>query len=60
MNSPIRTSGELPKRGYSEEEVSHMYGLARLHLENGNIRGAESIFTGLREIAPDFAPAHLS
>ena len=59
MNSPVRTVGDLSRRGYSEEEISSMYELGRLHLENGNVRGAEAIFAGHREVAPEFYPALL-
>ncbi|NLF25378.1 MAG: tetratricopeptide repeat protein [Deltaproteobacteria bacterium] len=51
----IRPSpSELLKRGYSEDEISHIYELGRLFLENGEVRRAEAIFQGLTEIAPEF------
>ena len=54
-----RTPSEILKRGYSDEEVVHIYELGRLCLENGDIRRAEAIMAGITEIAPDFAPAWL-
>jgi tetratricopeptide (TPR) repeat protein len=50
---------ELLKRGYSEEEISHIYELGRLCLENGEIRRAEAIFQGLTEIVPEFSAGWL-
>lgn len=54
-----RSPSEVLKRGYSDEEVSHIYELGRLSLENGNFHRAEAIMSGLIEIVPDFAPAWL-
>ena len=54
-----RSPSELLKRGYSDEELSHIYELGRLFLENGQIKRAESIFTGVSEVAPDFPAAWL-
>lgn len=51
---PARSPSEILRRGYSDEEISHIYELGRLHLENGNLRRAEAIFQGLTEVAPDF------
>ncbi|GEM_PF-6108404 len=45
--------------GYSEEEIFSLYDLARLSVEAGELKRAESIANGLSEIAPDFAPAFL-
>lgn len=45
--------------GYSEEEIISLYELARLSIEAGELKRAESIANGLSEIAPDFAPAFL-
>ncbi len=54
-----RSPSEVLKRGYSDEELAHIYELGRFLLENGDMRRAEIIFTGLTEVAGDFAPAWL-
>jgi tetratricopeptide (TPR) repeat protein len=54
-----RPMAELIKRSYSEDEISSIYELGRFCLENGELRKAETIFSGLTEVAPDFAPAWL-
>lgn len=54
-----RPAGEVSRRGYSEDEVAHIYELGRFLLENGDTRRAEAIMTGLNEVAPAFAPAWL-
>ncbi|NDC37154.1 MAG: hypothetical protein EBZ48_03775 [Proteobacteria bacterium] len=54
-----RAVSELLKRSYSEDEVAAVYELGRFCLENGDLRRAETIFLGLSEVAPDFAPAWL-
>lgn len=54
-----RSPSEVLKRGYADEEIGHIYELGRLCLENGDIRRAEVILTGVTEIAPEFAPAWL-
>lgn len=51
---------ELVRRGYSEEEVTQIYELARLWLESGEIKKAEIVLSGLTEVAPDFAPGWLA
>lgn len=51
---------DVRRRGYSDEELSHIYELARTLLENGNVKRAESIVNGLIEVAPDFAPSWLA
>ena len=60
-NEPARKrlASEVLKRGYSDEEVANIYELGRLSLENGNIRRAEAIMSGLVEVAPDFSSAWL-
>lgn len=47
-------------RGYADEELGHIYALARLFLENGNLNAAEVIINGLLEVAPGFAAALLA
>lgn len=54
-----RSPSELLKRGYSDEEIAHIYELGRLCLENGDIRRAEVVFEGITKIAPEFAPGWL-
>ena len=50
---------DAQKRGYSDEELTHLYELGRFSLENGDIRRAEAILIGVSEIAPSFVPAWL-
>lgn len=54
-----RSPSEVLRRGYSDEEVAHIYELGRFFLENGDLRRSELIMTGLTEVAPDFHPAWL-
>jgi tetratricopeptide (TPR) repeat protein len=54
-----RTPSEVLKRGYSDEELNHIYELSRLLLESGDFRRAETILHGINEVAPDFGPAWL-
>lgn len=49
----------LVKRGYSEQEIKIIYELARLLLDNGQIRSAETILKGITEVAPDFSAGWL-
>jgi tetratricopeptide (TPR) repeat protein len=51
---------EFLKRGYSLEEVEHIYALGRLYLESGNLRQASLIFDGLVDVVPHFTPALLA
>ena len=51
---------EAVRGGYTEDEISHIYELGRLHLENGNIVQAEVIMHGLNEVAPGFSAAWLA
>ncbi len=53
------TNVETSRRGYSDEEIDSIYELARFSAENGDLRRAEVILSGLVEVAPDFAPAWL-
>jgi hypothetical protein len=54
-----RSPSEVLKRGYSDEELGHIYALARFCLENGDTRRAETILFGINEVAPDFGLAWL-
>jgi Flp pilus assembly protein TadD len=49
-----KSPSQVLKKGYSDEEVQHIYELGRLSLENGNLRRAETIFKGLTEVAPEY------
>ncbi len=60
MELTKRSSSEVLRKGYSDEEVSSIYELARLHLENGQLAKGEAILDGLVEVSPDFAPAWLA
>jgi len=57
---PARTSNDLIKKGYSDEEVIFIYELALQGLENGQIRWAATLLHGLVEVAPDFCPAWIA
>lgn len=59
MNVPAKTSSDIVRKSYGDEEINHIYELARFHLENGAIKLAEPIFKGLVEVRPDFAPGWL-
>jgi Tfp pilus assembly protein PilF len=60
MDLPQRRSpSEVLKRGYSDEELGHLYELGRFFLENGDLRRAEVVLAGVTEVAPEFAPAWL-
>lgn len=51
---------EVLKRGYSLDEIEHIYALGRIYLETGNLRQASLIFDGLADIVPTFSPAALA
>lgn len=55
-----RSPSEVLRRGYSDEEIVHIYELARLFLELGELSKADIVVTGLIEIAPEFSPARLA
>jgi len=55
-----RVPSEVLKRGYSDEELSHIYELGRFFLENGDLRRGEVIMHGIAEIAPEFSAAWLA
>ena len=46
---------EKIKNAYSADEITHLYALGRFFIENGNLVGAEWIFKGISEIAPQSA-----
>ncbi len=54
-----RKLSDVLKRGYSDQEIHHIYELARFNLENGQIAKAETILKGLVAVAPEFVPAYL-
>lgn len=49
---------ERLKKSYTQEELYSIYELGRFFLENGMLRQAEIIFSGLCNVAPDFVEAH--
>lgn len=55
----LKSKSEVLKRGYSDEELDHIFALGRLMLEAGQIKKGEGILSGLVEIAPDYWPAWL-
>ncbi len=60
MNEIVKRSpSEILRRGYSEDELTHIYELGRFSVENGDLQTATSIFAGINQIASDFAPAWL-
>lgn len=58
--STKRRPSEVLKRGYANEEIGNIYELARLFLENGQLRRAETLLLGITEVAPDFAEGWLA
>jgi Flp pilus assembly protein TadD len=50
---------DAPRRKYSDDEVTDIYRLGKLWLETGQHKRAESIMSGLNDVAPNFAPAWL-
>lgn len=56
---PKRSPSEVLKRGYSDDEVRHIYELGRFHLENGRLRKAAIVFSGVTMVAPGYTPAWL-
>ena len=59
MAARERRLSDVLKRGYSDEELGHIYELGRLSLEAGNVRRAEVVFAGLTAVAPEYEPAWL-
>jgi hypothetical protein len=59
MDLPARKQSDPPRKSYSDEEVADIYALGRLLLESGNVRRAETVMTGLTEVAPHYAPGWL-
>jgi tetratricopeptide (TPR) repeat protein len=60
LPAKVRSGVETQRRGYSDEEVAHIYELGRFFLENGDFRRADTIMRGITEVAPDFAPGWLA
>lgn len=58
--APAPREQNLPRRGYSEEEIVDIFQLGRSWLETGYYRRAEVIMSGLNEVAPEYAPAWLA
>ncbi len=59
MSGLIKRQVEVSRGAYTEEEIADFYELGKLWLESGYHRKAESIMSGLNEVAPQFAPAWL-
>jgi|1048.fasta_scaffold133380_2 tetratricopeptide (TPR) repeat protein len=59
MSPRERKMSEVLKRGYSDEELSHLYELGRFFLEAGKFPKAQKIFSGIIAIAPDHLPSYL-
>ena len=59
METSARKQGDVVRRNYTDEEVLDIYALGKLWLDTGQHKRAESIMSGLNEVAPDFAPAWL-
>lgn len=59
MDSTQRRLVDAPRRKYSDDEVNDIYRLGKLWLETGQHKRAESIMSGLNDVAPEFAPAWL-
>ena len=55
-----RTLSTALKRGYSENELAHMYELARFLLETGGIEDGTVILKGINAVAPNYVPALLA
>ena len=54
-----RKLSDVLKRGYSDEELKHLYELGRFYLESGRLSRAAKIFNGITAVAPEFIPAWL-
>jgi tetratricopeptide (TPR) repeat protein len=59
MSPRERKMSEVLKRGYSDDELSHLYELGRFFLEAGKFPKAQKIFSGIVAIAPDHLPSYL-
>ncbi len=59
MSVPAKSNFEVSRKSYSDEEIAHIYELARFHLENGAVKAAEAIFKGVCEVRSDFVPGWL-
>lgn len=58
--SSSATSSDLTRANYSKEELVDIYALAKLSLESGHIKRAETITLGLTAVAPEFVPGWLA
>lgn len=59
METSPRKQGDSLRRNYTDEEVFDIYSLGKLWLDTGQHKRAESLMSGLNEVAPGFAPAWL-
>jgi predicted Zn-dependent protease len=54
------TTGDVTRTTYSKEELVDIYALAKLCLESGQLKRAETITLGLTAVAPEFLPGWLA
>lgn len=59
MSGRERKLSDVLKRGYSDEELRHIYELGRSFLESGKLVRAEKVFAGIVAVAPDHLPSWL-
>jgi hypothetical protein len=59
MSGRERKLSDVLKRGYSDEELRHIYELGRFFLESGKVARAEKVFAGVTAVAPDHLPSWL-
>jgi predicted Zn-dependent protease len=58
--SRASTSSAAPRAVYSKEELADIYALAKMSLETGQLKRAETILRGLTTVAPEFVPGWLA
>ena len=56
----VSASDGAPRAVYSKEELSDIYALAKMSLETGQVKRAETILRGLIAVAPEFVPGLLA
>lgn len=55
MADSSKQASEIVRKAYTDDELQHIYELARFHLENGSVKLAEVLLKGLVEVRPDYA-----
>jgi predicted Zn-dependent protease len=58
--SRASTSSGTPRAVYSKEELADIYALAKMSLETGQVKRAETLLRGLTTVAPEFVPGWLA